>query len=221
MKAPTKAYAYLRVSSRGQQNGDGFPRQLKEIQTYAKQNGVKIQATFKEVISGKTMPLERPLFAAMLEELLANGTRTVIVEALHRLSRDLMVQETIIHEFKRRGLTLISAQEPDLDDSNPTRKMIRQFMGAIAEWDKTTLVLKLRGARERIKETLGRCEGNKPYGSKPGEAEVLKRILADSKKPKYTANRIATELNRDGIPTRSGGQWYGSNVLRIVKANNA
>jgi len=57
------------------------------------------------------------------------------------------------------------------------------------------------------------------YGQKEGEVEVLKRILADIKKTKYTANRIATELNRDGVKTRSGGKWFGSNVVKILRAN--
>jgi DNA invertase Pin-like site-specific DNA recombinase len=35
----------------------------------------------------------RPGFAAMLEALDANGTRTIVVETANRFARDLMVQE--------------------------------------------------------------------------------------------------------------------------------
>ena len=44
--------------------------------------------------------------------LLANGTRTVLVERLDRCARDLMVQESIIADFKRKGLSIISVNEP-------------------------------------------------------------------------------------------------------------
>ena len=46
--------------------------------------------------------------------LLANGTRTVLVERLDRCARDLMVQESIIADFKRKGLSIVSVNEPDL-----------------------------------------------------------------------------------------------------------
>ena len=41
----------------------------------------------------------------------------------------------------------MSVTEPDLPEDNPTRKLMRQFMGAIAEYEKAMIVMKLRGAR--------------------------------------------------------------------------
>jgi hypothetical protein len=47
-----------------------------------------------------------------------------------RLARDLMVQEHIIQDMQRRGITLISVAEPDLCSDDPTRKLLRQmFLG--------------------------------------------------------------------------------------------
>ena len=45
---------------------------------------------------------------------------------------------------------------------------MRQIFGAIAEYEKTMIVIKLRGARQRKKARTGRCEGRKPYGHYPG-----------------------------------------------------
>ena len=215
----TAAYAYLRVSGGSQKHSDGFTRQRKAVEDFANKNDIKIKAVFREVVSGTTLPLDRPVFSQLLEALLSNGTRVVLVENLSRLARDLMVQESILSDFEKRGLQIVSVSEPDLGSDDPSRKFIRQVLGAFHEFEKRMIVKKLKVARERTKELRGRCEGNLPYGTKPGEAEILKRILADIKKPKYTANRIATELNRDGIKTRSGGSWYGSNVVRILRAN--
>ena len=53
---------------------------------------------------------------------------------------------------------------------------MRQIMGAIAEYDESMVVLKLRGARQRMRAHGGRCEGAKPYGTQPGEAESLATI---------------------------------------------
>jgi hypothetical protein len=53
---------------------------------------------------------------------------------------------------------------------------MRQIMGAIAEYNKSMVVLKLRGDRQRMRERGSRCEGAKPYGALPGEAEALATI---------------------------------------------
>ena len=43
-----KAFAYLRVSGKGQVDGDGFTRQLEAIKTYAKGHGIRIVRVFRE-----------------------------------------------------------------------------------------------------------------------------------------------------------------------------
>jgi hypothetical protein len=47
--------------------------------------------------------------------------------------------------------------------NDPTRILVRQMMGAVAQYEKSQIVLKLRGARMRKRAKEGRCEGRKPY----------------------------------------------------------
>jgi DNA invertase Pin-like site-specific DNA recombinase len=61
----------------------------------------------------------------MMEALAANGTKLVLIEKLDRLARDLMVQETIIGDLKKRGFELVSVTEPDLLQNDPTRILMR------------------------------------------------------------------------------------------------
>src|SRR5258708_6701842 len=167
-----KAYGYLRVSSQGQVEGDGFARQRSAIEGYAKAHGVKIVQWFEEKgVSGTKDVVERPAFQQMLVALLSNGVRTVIIEKLDRLARDLMVQETILGDMRKRSFDLVSVAEPDLCSDDPSRKLMRQIMGAIAEYDKNMIVLKLRAARQRIRAKGERCEGGKPFGARPGEQD--------------------------------------------------
>ena len=51
-----EAFAYLRVSGKGQLRGDGFPRQLLAVQNYAKVNKIQICQVFRE--EGVTGALE-------------------------------------------------------------------------------------------------------------------------------------------------------------------
>lgn len=60
-----------------------------------------------------------------------------------------MVQEACIADLRKNGFTLISVAEPDLMESDPTRVLMRELMGAVAQYDKSQIVAKLRGARIR------------------------------------------------------------------------
>ena len=215
-KAGPKAFAYLRVSGKGQVKGDGFTRQLKAIREYAKAHGIRIARIYREEGVSGTKELEnRPALSEMMEALHGNGVKLVLIEKLDRLARDLMIQETIIGDLRKYGFDLISATEPDLLSDDPSRVMFRQFMGAIAQWEKTVIVQKLRGARQRAKAKHGRCEGAKPYGTLRGEAEVVERIR-ELRAKGLGFDRLAAQLDKEGIKTRRGKRWHGTVVNSIL-----
>jgi len=216
-----KAFAYLRVSGKGQIDGDGFPRQLEAIKGYAASHGISLSKVYREEgVTGALECMNRPAWVEMVSRILANGIKTILVEKLDRLARDLMVQEHIIQDMQRRGITLISVAEPDLCSDDPTRKLLRQIMGAIAEYDKSMVVLKLRGARQRKRAKEGRCEGAKPYGTLPGEAETLKRIQEIRAEGK-SFQSIAEALNAAGVTPRRGSKWHPFAVARILQREQA
>ncbi|HEY7306268.1 MAG TPA: recombinase family protein [Bryobacteraceae bacterium] len=211
-----KAFAYLRVSGKGQVEGDGFARQRKAIREYAAAHGIKIVREFKEEgVSGTKELDNRPALLELMGALLSNGTKLVLVEKLDRLARDLMVQETLIGEMRKNGFELISVAEPDLLQDDPSRKLMRQIFGAISEYEKTMIVLKLRGARNRIRQKAGKCEGAKRYGELPGETAALER-MKQLRKEGLGFDRIAAALNTEGIPPRRGAKWHGLTVNKIL-----
>jgi DNA invertase Pin-like site-specific DNA recombinase len=214
-----KAFVYLRVSGKGQIDGDGFTRQLEACKKYASAHDFKIVKVFREEgVSGAKDLENRPALQELMLALYGNGTSTVIIERLDRLARDLMVQETILGDFRKRGFELLSTAEPDLCSDDPSRKLMRQIMGAIAEYDKAMIVLKLRGARQRMRAKQGHCEGRKPYGRHEGEQPILER-MRELRSQRMAVDIIADTLNAEGLPSRSGKLWYGSTVNRILKAS--
>jgi DNA invertase Pin-like site-specific DNA recombinase len=211
-----KAFGYLRVSGKGQVDGDGFPRQLQAIKNYAATHGLKLVRIFREKgVSGEIESGERPAFAEMMTALYSNGVHTIIIERLNRLARDLMVQERIIADLQAHDFTLISVAEPDLMAKDPERVFFRQMMGAVAQLDKSNTVAKLRGARMRKRAKEGRCEGAKPYGFYEGETVVLEHMKA-LRASDLGFDRIAARLNADGFKPRMGERWHGLVVNRIL-----
>jgi DNA invertase Pin-like site-specific DNA recombinase len=220
-----KAFSYLRVSSRGQIDGDGFERQREKIQKWAKSNGTTIEKEFREEgVSGKNELEGRPAMIELLGAIASNGVRTVVVERADRFARDLVASELLLREFTRLGVRVIEAEGGnDLsagDESNPTGKLVRQILAAVSEFDKTSIVLKLKAARARARRENGRCEGRKPFGERNGETEVLDQIRRLRRKPKggerMSCAAIADKLNRDGVKSRTGKQWHPEVVRRLL-----
>ena len=151
----------------------------------------------------------------MIAAIMANGVKTIVIERVDRLARDLMIQEHIIQDLGKRGIALLSVAEPDLCSDDPSRRLMRQIMGAIAEYDRRMIVLKLRGARRRMTARGERCEGAKPYGSLPGEQETLEliRLMRTSG---ATLAAIAASLNASGVKPRRGTRWHPYAVSRIA-----
>ncbi len=226
---PTKqAVSYLRVSGKGQEDGDGFTRQRKAIKRCAKAKRLVIVAEYTDTISGTTPLDKRPGLSALIDHLLGNGVRTVLVEKADRLARDLIEGELILRTMRRLKSRVIVADGGTellkIGDDSPTDVLLRQVLGSVAEFEKSALVQKLRAARNRMREQTGRCEGFLAFGldpARPDEAAVVKTIRRLHRKLKGQRQRsaaaIATELGRLGLTNRAGQPWDRHSVREVLK----
>jgi DNA invertase Pin-like site-specific DNA recombinase len=210
-------FAYLRVSGLGQLDGDGFDRQFNACSKYAAAHNWDLTEVFREEgVCGANELENRPALQRLLAALEASNCKTILIERLDRLARDLMVQETIIADLRKSGYQIISTMEPDLCSDDPSRKLMRQIFGAIAEYDRAMTVLKLRGARERKRARHGRCEGRKPFGFHPEEAVTLAAIVSH-KELGLTCKQIAETFNLRQVASRTGRPWTGPVVAKILR----
>jgi hypothetical protein len=104
---------------------------------------------------------------------------------------------------------ILTADGVDLTSSDdPTRRLIRQVLGAVAEFEKNVIVLKLRAARDRKRARGERVEGVKPFGHLPAERAVVKRMRELRRKPmkgrRMTVAAVAAQLNSEGHRNRAG-----------------
>jgi DNA invertase Pin-like site-specific DNA recombinase len=226
----TKAFSYLRVSGKGQIDGDGFPRQRSVCEAYARRHQIEIVREFVEKgVSGTKDAFDREALTDLFVALKANGVRLVLAERADRLARDLMISEILLGEFRKIGVRVIAAEsgtELTVEDNDPTRKLIRQVLGAISEWEKSVIVQKLRAARIRIRKSKGRCEGRKPYGATEAEQAVIAKILK-LRGQGVSIAKIANQLNAEGVkprtPAKTGKEpkWHPTTVQRILSRKAA
>jgi len=221
------AVAYMRCSGLGQKDGDTWARQEEAITKYASRSGLTVADGdwFRDVGVSGTRDLEnRPGLAALLDRVESNGVRVVLVENVTRFARDLMVQEIALEKFRSAGCRVIAADGGidliDESDTDPTRVLIRQVLGAVSQWQKNIDVLKLRAARCRIRAEKGRCEGRKPFGSTAGEMAAIDRIRELYRKPhghpRRSLGEIVRILNDEKVPTRTGKPWSKSTLHQII-----
>lgn len=218
----TCAIAYLRTSSAANVGGDSDKRQREAIREYAARAGLTIEAEFYDAaVSGADPIDQRDGFTRLLAWSQEHNCRTIVVENASRFARDLIVQETGYAMLAKQGFTLIAADDPDAFTADtPTARMVRQILGAVAEFEKATLVAKLKAARDRRSAAAGeRVEGRKSYDElHPGAKREAKRLARRSPRTgkARSLRQIAAELASLGFTTAHGTPLPATQVQRLL-----
>jgi DNA invertase Pin-like site-specific DNA recombinase len=218
-KKQVAAVAYLRTSSstNAGPDKDSDKRQRAAISAFAKAHGYVIVDEFYDAaVSGADPIAERPGFRAMLDRIAGNGVRCIIVESPDRFARDLTVQLTGHDFLKSLGIALIPATAPDFfTEDTPTAVLVRQVLGAIAQFEKTSLVAKLKAARDRKKAAMGKCGGRKSYSeARPNVVALAKELKAGG----MSLRKIAAELAVRGYVTGGGKPYVATAVAAMLGA---
>ena len=174
----TKCVSYYRTSSltnTGEEK-DSLKRQKYVVNRFCNKNGYEIENEFYDTLSGDREILSRPKFVEMMEFCESSNIKTIVFENTTRFSRDLICSETGYEYLKGLGYTLISSESPEsfVDDS-PTSVLIRRVLSCLSDFEKNSIVEKLRGSRIRKRSV------NKEKGivtrNRDGKVEGRKRIL--------------------------------------------
>lgn len=215
------AFAYMRTSSQTNvgEGKDSEKRQKLAIQSFADANGYEVVGTFYDVAVSGTDPIdERPGMMDLLDAVLSNGTRTILVESPDRFARDATVQELGQKLLKARGVDLIPTTAPDyFTVDTPTSELVRTILGAVSAFERRTTVEKLRAARDRRSEELGRrVEGRKPVSA--DALAMAKRLYRKNPKTgkRRTLRQIATELSHEGFTAPSGKPLNPNSVRQML-----
>jgi DNA invertase Pin-like site-specific DNA recombinase len=211
------AIAYLRTSSatNAGPDKDSDKRQRAAIAAFAKAHGYEVVAEhYDAAVSGADPIGERPGFKAMLDRIAGNGVSCILVESPDRFARDLTVQLTGHDFLKSLGISLIPASAPDFfTEDTPTAVLVRQVLGAIAQFEKTSLVAKLKAARDRKKAATGKCGGRKTYAEARPDVVLLAKQMHDQG---MSLRKISAELAARGYVTAGGEPYVASAVQTML-----
>lgn len=226
-----KVSGYIRVSTdRQAEEGLGLVVQEQAIRAFCDEHGYELVSLHRdEGISGGEGITGRPGLAAALVEVEDGGADALAVYRLDRLARSLLLQETILERVKARGGRIVSVTEADVDADDPTRILVRQVLGAIAQYEKALISQRLQGGRAAKAARGGFAYGAPPYGFRaeagtlvPVEAEqrVIGRIL-ELRGEGRTLRDIADTLVGEGVQPPRSGRWHPTTVHRVLRRAGA
>lgn len=224
--------AYVRVSTEVQRDGFGLDVQEEAIRRWARGHRHRIIGVDKdEGISGATPPDARRGLARALARVAAGAADGIVVARLDRLSRDLVLQEQLLAEVHRAGgrvHSTVAAEDQVLEDDpeDPTRALIRHVIGAIAQWERSIIRLRMQAGRTKKRAAGGYIGGQPPYGYRaargelvkvPDEQKVIRRIVRERRRG-ATMQEICDLLNADeSARRRTGGRWWPDTIREILK----
>lgn len=227
--APRRVVAYGRVSTHEQTNGMGLTVQREAVEAWCADRGFTLAGWHTDAgESGSNGLATRTGLARALAALKDPDVDGMVVYRLDRLARDLVLQEQLLAEIWSHGAELWSTMpaECDLrnDPDDPSRKLIRQILGAVAEYEREIITLRMKAGRRAKHEAGGFAYGRPPYGWRPERGQLVpvpaeQEVIAHIRRLVSiggTPGGIAAALNADGVPAPRGAQWHRSAVRRIL-----
>jgi DNA invertase Pin-like site-specific DNA recombinase len=217
-----RAVAYLRVSTQRQQrSGLGIDAQRAVIQRFAAAESLTIVAEFVEFESGKGFDAldRRPQLAAALAAAKASRC-SVIVAKLDRLSRDVAFVAGLMAQ---RVPFMVAELGRDADP------FMLHLYAALAEKERRLIAERTKAALA-AKKAAGASLGNPSnlhHAGSLGRAALVRAAdeFASGLVPVVQAIRasgaitlaaMAIELNKRGIRSARGGDWYPSSVANLL-----
>ncbi len=221
-----RTIVYSRVSTDAQADeGTSLDTQERASLEYAGAAGYTVIRTIRDTASGSS--LERPGMAEVRRMMRDGECDVLLAFALDRVSRSQNHIGVLFDEAETSGVRLDFATE-DFEDT-AIGKFIVAARALIAEVEREKIAERtMRGKAERARNgQLAQGTGAGCYGYiyvretgqrvlNPQQSPVVGRIFEGFASGK-AVNRIATELNADGIPTLTGKQWYPVTVHRILR----
>ena len=226
------AIGYIRVSTEEQvKNGNGLDIQEEQIKEYCKANNIKLLETFRdEGISGAKEIFEREGLSESLLYCYNNKPDIFLISKYDRFSRLLANQLIIESKLIKEKVELISILEPEANGTDPMRVMIRQILGAVNQFDRSSIINRVQAGKLNKAQQGKFTGGAVPYGYmlkrdvndknmaiiSPHETKIVKMIYEKRIQEELGYQAIANYLNERKIPTVKGGLWLLTTVKKIL-----
>lgn len=224
-----RVVGYVRVSTEKQvEEGFGLDVQARAIRKWVRANRHRlVQIVVEEGVTGTID--DRPGLAEVLGILRDKEAVGVVFPRLDRLARDLIVQESLLAEIWRHGWEVWSATASEAhylrdDPEDPSRTLIRQVLGAVSQYERAMIRLRLAAGRRRKADTGGYAYGAPPFGYQAAEGRLMPvaeeqaalRRMRRLRKEGLSLREIGDTLTREGVSPKRGERWHPTTIARAL-----
>jgi DNA invertase Pin-like site-specific DNA recombinase len=156
--------------------------------------------------------------------------QTIMFTKSDRLTRSIRDLSNLWHDWTEEGLEIICVEQPEINSKGIYGKMMRNFLGIFAEWERDAIIERTasgRMARWRNNEAI---MGTLPYGYdfdkdnriivfNPGKIIICKRIFKMYLHQKLSTRGIAVQLTKASVPAPRGKncRWQYATINNILK----
>jgi len=226
--AKLRVCAYCRVSTDNEEQLSSYEAQVSHYTDYIKRNQEWTYGGIyaDEGISG-TNTKKRVEFNRMIEDCMAGKIDMVITKSISRFARNTLDTLQYVRQLKEKNIAIFFEKE-NVNTLDSKGEFLITLLGSLAQEESSNISQITRmGIAYRFQEGKVIVNHNRFLGYTkdekgdlvivPEEAEVIRRIFREFMEGK-SPYKIATNLQRDGIITGSGGsRWYDSTVSKILK----
>jgi DNA invertase Pin-like site-specific DNA recombinase len=203
--------AYYRTSSVTNEDRHFRQRQQDAVDEYAQRVEYQIAVTRWDIHTRNSNVIDRPGFSELLTEVQSKNISVILIENASRFARDLLHQKAGVQALSKLNIQIIPVDAPEtFTEDNPNRVLIWQVLGAVSEFEKASLVSRLRAARDKKRSESGKCEERKSFSERdPEVVAAAKRYTRRKSKSirkkgkNFTLREIAEVLQADGYTNKS------------------
>lgn len=221
MTEERKAAIYARYSSDNQRD-ESIDAQIAAMETYAKNNNIRIVATYIDRAKSATSD-QRPSFQEMIKMSETGLFDTIMVHKLDRFARSKYDSAIYKQKLKANKVQLVSVTE-QLDGS-PESIILESVLEAMAEYYSKNLAREVRkGLNENAKSAM-HTGGVAPLGYdivdkklvvNEKEAHAVK-IIFEMYADGHSYSEIINVLNGKGFLTKKGKQFFKNSLTEILR----
>ncbi len=218
---------YCRVSTDPQEENTSLDEQESVGRAYCAEQGLTVGMVHREVFSGYQYR-ERAKLTLLRERYRDGLIQGVVIRTLDRLSRSQVHNAILMEEMEHYDTALHCVKESI--DATPMGKFIRMVLAFVAEMEREKILD--RSTAGRISKAMAGkiVSGSKaPYGWEwvyddkgdktvvinADQAQIVRRI-AEQYAAGMAANAIMQDLNAEGVPSPTGGEWNTMTIKRLI-----
>jgi len=208
---PTKAVAYIRVSTEEQHLGPEAQRH--DISAWAARAGVEVVAWHEDRLTGATPAAKREGLLAALADLRLQGAGLLVAAKRDRLGRDVIINATIERLTVDAGARVVTA-DGVAPESTAEGALMRTLLDAFSQYERARIrgrVAAAMAVKRRRGEFLGTCPLGQARAGKLLEADEHEQValarIRELRSEGLSVRAIADRLNSDRVPAR-GTRWF-------------